>query len=229
MLDGLQIGYLPSTSFADYCRNKKRNEAREIFRYHPGGNYPINRIAMEKIGGRIAMISMLILLLQTQVSADPRRHYGGFDHTSIGVRLGWVGAPNGFTYRRAFDGGHAFEMVVGYNPKYGRRIEGPLLRKGNSFISFCYAPNFTVYDGNVAVGLYGSFGARINVHHYRSFNSPARGFPITPDLLAGFGMQIEFNENWEIFGDMHVKYFSVPGNYYAPGVESGAGIRFWLN
>jgi hypothetical protein len=184
---------------------------------------------MEKNGIRIAIIATLLLLTSMHLSADPRRHYGGGDHTSIGIRMGWVGAPNGFTYRRSFNGGHAFEAIAGYNIKYGRRTDSPLLRKGNSFLGISYAPHLTIYDGNIAVGIYADMGVRINIHHYRSFNVPSRGFPITPDLVGGLGMQIEFSEQVEVFGDMHFKYFSVPGNYYAPGVESGAGIRFWLN
>ena len=41
-------------------------------------------------------------------------------------------------------------------------------------------------------------------------------------------MMLDINESVQIFADMKVKLFNSPGNFYALGVESGAGLRVTL-
>lgn len=184
---------------------------------------------MEKVSIHVIGMFVMSFLLVSGLQAEPTRRSSSFQHTSVGLRLGWVGAPNGLTYRRGFAPGHAIELVAGYNPKYGRRADIPAIQKGNSFLSFSYAPNFTMCMGGAAVGIYADLGLRLNYHHYRTWEAAYGHPPITPDLIGGAGMQIEFAQSVEVFADMHLKYFSSPGNYFTPGVESGAGIRVWLN
>lgn len=175
---------------------------------------------------RLLSLFAFLFLVSATVFAGPTK-YGrsGYGSTSVGIRLGWVGAPNGFSYRKSVAPGHAFEFVAGYNPKYGRHSSADFFHKGNTFLSLSYAPNLTMSENNLAVGIYGDFGVRMNLHHYR-FSELNTAPVITPDLFAGLGIQIEFMEAVEVFGDMHVKYYSTPGNYFTPGVESGLGIRF---
>jgi hypothetical protein len=182
---------------------------------------------MEIRSRHLLSLVTLLLLLPGALLATPRpRSYGV---NSFGVRLGWVGAPNGVSFRRTFGDGQSFEILAGYSPKYGRHAEIPETRKGNSFIGISYQPQFTMSDGGaVAVGLYADLGARLNYHHYRYISNPAAGPKISPDVTAGIGMMLDFNESVQIFADMKVKYYNSPGNFYAPGVESGAGIRFTL-
>lgn len=168
----------------------------------------------------------LLLVLPGSLLATPRpRSYGV---NSFGVRLGWVGAPNGLTFRRTF-GNQSFEILAGYNPKFGRHAEIPTMRKGNSFLGISYQPQFVMSDGgSVAVGIYADMGVRLNYHHYRYISNPAAGPKISPDVTAGLGMMLDINESVQLFADMKVKYFNNPGNFYAPGVESGAGLRVTL-
>jgi hypothetical protein len=179
---------------------------------------------METRSRLLLSLVTLLLLLPGSLLATPRpRSYGV---NSLGVRLGWVGAPNGVTFRRTFADGQSFELLAGYNPKYGRHAEIPTARKGNSFIGISYQPQFTMSDGgSVAIGLYADLGARLNYHHYRYISNPAAGPKLSPDVSAGIGMILEINESVQIFADMKVKYFNSPGNFYAAGVESGAGLR----
>lgn len=179
---------------------------------------------METRSRLLLSLVTLLLLLPGSLLATPRpRSYGV---NSLGVRLGWVGAPNGVTFRRTFADGQSFELLAGYNPKYGRHAEIPTARKGNSFIGISYQPQFTMSDGgSVAIGLYADLGARLNYHHYRYISNPAAGPKVSPDVSAGIGMILEINESVQIFADMKVKYFNSPGNFYAAGVESGAGLR----
>lgn len=163
-----------------------------------------------------------------QVQARPW-NAGGWSKTSVGVRLGWNGGPNGLTIRRNFAPGQAFEFVAGYNHKYGGRSEAPFLKAGNSFIGVSYAPFLLVADGNIGVALVGDVGVRGNYHHYRYFSRPDWGVKITPEVIAGGGLQVEFSEKVEVFADLHLKYFSDPHNYFVPGMESGFGVRVALN
>jgi hypothetical protein len=174
------------------------------------------------------LLALLIVLLAQEVSANPRRHFG-YDRTSIGFRAGWVGAPNGFTMRRVVGNGTAFEFVAGYNGKYARRTEMPQYKKGNTFIGASFAPFFLLSEGNLGVALTGDLGARLNYHHYRYIGTDDGVAKITPEVLAGLGMQVEFSESVEIFADVHVKYFNEPHGDYVPGIESGLGIRFALH
>jgi hypothetical protein len=179
---------------------------------------------METRSRLLLSLVTLLLLLPGSLLATPRpRSYGV---NSLGVRLGWIGAPNGVTFRRTFADGQSFELLAGYNMKYGRHAEIPTARKGNSFIGISYQPQFTMSDGgSVTIGLYADLGARLNYHHYRYISNPAAGPKVSPDVSAGVGMILEINESVQIFADMKVKYFNSPGNFYAPGVESGAGLR----
>lgn len=155
--------------------------------------------------------------------------YGGWDtKKALGIRLGWNGAPNGLTYRQVFSSGNAFEVVAGYNVKYGRHADIPAQRKGNSFIGVSYVPFFLMGDGDCGVAINGNFGARLNYHHYRRISTPEAGLKITPEVYAGFGLQVELNERVELFADLNLKYFSDPHNYYVPGMESGLGLRVVL-
>ncbi|MEM6272994.1 MAG: hypothetical protein AAF998_26510 [Bacteroidota bacterium] len=173
--------------------------------------------------------AVILLCLSVQESqAEPYR-YGGWKRTSVGVRFGWNGGPNGLTIRRTFAPGQAFEVVAGYNPKYGGGEDLPFLRGGNSFLGISYAPHLLMSNGNVGVALVGNVGVRANYHHYRYFNRPQWGPKITPEVIAGGGLQVEFSEKVELFADLHLKYFSSPYNAYTAGMESGAGIRFTLN
>jgi hypothetical protein len=174
---------------------------------------------------------LLALLLGSSLSlsAEPTRHWGGGNHTSIGVRAGWIGAPNGLTVRRVVGNGAAFEFVAGYNHKYARHSDLPLLKKGNTFVGASFAPYFLMSEGNLGVALTADLGARLNYHNYRYINNPEYGPKITPEVIGGIGIQVEFSEAVELFADVHVKYFNEPHNSYVPGIESGLGIRFVLN
>lgn len=171
---------------------------------------------------------LLLLLSSLSLNANPRNRYSVGNHTSLGFRAGWIGAPNGLTIRRTVGRSSAFEFVAGYNHKYARRTELPLLKKGNSFIGVSYSPFFLVAEGNLGVAILADIGARLNYHHYRYFNAPEFGPKITPEFIAGAGIQVEFSESVEVFADVHFKYFNEPHNNYVAGIESGAGIRFIL-
>lgn len=174
------------------------------------------------------LLTLVLVSTSLLAFADPGRHYA-YDRTSLGIRLGWIGAPNGFTMRKVVGNNAAFEFVAGYNGKYARRSELPPLHKGNTFIGASFAPYFLVAEGSLGVALTADFGARLNYHHYRTWNNEFGVPKITPEILGGFGMQFEFNESVELFADMHVKYFSEPAGAYVPGIESGLGLRFALN
>jgi hypothetical protein len=174
------------------------------------------------------LIALMMISATTQLYAGPGRHYS-YDRTSIGFRAGWVGAPNGLTIRKVVGNGSAFEFVGGYNHKYARRTELPLLRKGNSFLGASYAPFFLVSEGNIGVALTADIGARLNFHHYRTWSNEQGVSKITPEAIGGLGMQVEFSEKVEIFADVHLKYFNEPHGSYVPGIESGMGIRFALH
>ncbi|MEY3441906.1 MAG: hypothetical protein RLZZ519_187 [Bacteroidota bacterium] len=175
------------------------------------------------------VLLMLLLCGSLSLSAEPTRYSrGGGNHTSVGLRAGWIGAPNGLTVRRVVGNGVAFEFVAGYNHKYARHTELPALKKGNSFAGASFAPFFLMSEGNLGVALTADIGARLNYHHYRYFNSPEYGPKITPEVIGGFGIQVEFSESVELFADLHVKYFNEPHNNYVPGIESGLGLRIVL-
>lgn len=176
----------------------------------------------------LMILLLLVGMFPAALMADPTwgRSYA---RNNLGIRLGWVGAPNGISFRRTYGNGHAFEVLAGYSYKYARHTELPEIKKGNSFVGISYQPHLTIGEGNLAVGIYGDLGVRLNYHHYRYFSDRSSGPKVTPDLTGGVGMLVEFSETVEVFGDMHVKYYSNPGNFYAPGVESGLGIRFALN
>ncbi len=174
------------------------------------------------------LLALLIVLVAQQVSANPRRHYS-YERTSIGFRAGWIGAPNGLTVRKVVGNAVAFEFVAGYNHKYGRHSDIPDIKKGNSFVGASFAPFFLVSEGNLGVAITADIGARLNYHHYRFISIPEWGPKITPEAIAGLGMQVEFSEKVELFADCHVKYFNEPHGNYVAGIESGLGIRFALN
>ena len=175
------------------------------------------------------LLALLLLLSAQQVSADPGRHYGGYNRTAIGLRLGWVGGPNGLTVRRTFGNACAFEFVAGYSPKYARRSELPDYKKGNSFVGASFAPYFLIAEGDLGVALTADLGARLNYHHYRLMGTDDGIAKITPEVIGGLGMQVEFSESVELFGDIHLKYFNEPHGNYVAGIESGVGIRFAIN
>jgi hypothetical protein len=179
---------------------------------------------------KILLALMPILTSLSAYAGGNNGHYygGGDNHTSVGLRMGWIGAPNGVTVRRTFGNAAAFEFVAGYNGKYARRTELPALRKGNSFIGASFAPYFLMCEGNIGVALTADMGARLNYHHYRL--AGISGAPkITPEVTLGAGMQVEFSERVELFADAHLKYFNEPHGYYVLGIESGAGLRIRLN
>jgi hypothetical protein len=171
---------------------------------------------------------VLLLSATTELYAGPRHRFSD-SRTSVGLRLGWVGGPNGLSVRQVVAPGHAFEFVAGYSPKYGRRLDVPDIKKGNTFLSASYSPYFLVSEGNLGVSIYGDVGLRMNYHHYRYFEYKEWGPKLTPEVIGGIGMQIEFSERVELYGDLHVKYFNAPGNVYMAGIESGAGLRVALN
>lgn len=172
--------------------------------------------------------AFLTLLGISELEAGPT--YGGWQKTSVGVRLGWSGAPNGLSVRRNFLPGQAFELVAGYNGKVGRHAENlPGYRKGNSFVGASYAPCIEMGNGGLEVAFNADLGARLRYHHYRSFRFDDTGWKITPDFIAGLGMQVEFSEKVQVFADLHVNYFNRNDNVYVPGVESGMGFRVVLN
>ncbi len=176
----------------------------------------------------IALSFCMVTMMNTQVKAGPG--YGGSGGSSLGIRLGWSGAPNGLTLRRDAGSGHAFEFVLGYNGKVGRTTESlPPLKKGNSFLGASYSPYFLMTEGNLGVALTADLGARLRYHHYRPIAAEGAGMKITPDLIAGLGMQLEFSESVELFADIHITYYNRYDNIYVPGVESGLGLRIAIN
>lgn len=181
---------------------------------------------MKKTVVAITALLTLVLCFDASLYAGPT--YGGWGRTSVGVRFGWNGGPNGLTLRREFASGHAFEALAGYNGKHARHADIPALRKGNSFIGVSYAP-FLRPQGDYGVALNADFGARLNYHHYRIIGYPGGGWKITPEVTAGLGIQVDLAETIEVFADLHVKYFSDPHNYYLIGMESGLGVRVVLN
>lgn len=176
------------------------------------------------------MIAILLISVSTQMKADPTYSPYG-QRTSLGIRLGWVGAPNGLSVRKVVGPGQAFEFVGGYNPKYGRRLDIAAIKKGNSFVGASYAPFILMSEGNLGVAILADIGMRMNYHHYRNIGQhvQGKGGKITPEAIGGLGMQIEFAEKVEIFGDIHLKYYNEPHGDYVAGIESGMGIRFALN
>lgn len=171
---------------------------------------------------------LALMLVSTGIlKAEPLRRQCYY-RTSLGLRLGWIGGPNGLTVRRVVGQASAFEFVAGYNGKYGRRADIPELKKGNSFIGASYAPFLLMSDGNIGVALVADMGFRLNYHHYRYIGAGNPGGKITPEVIGGLGMQIEFSEVVEVFGDIHLKYFNEPQGSYTAGMESGLGIRFAL-
>lgn len=179
--------------------------------------------------GVFVLCFCMVTMVHTNVLAGSGG-YGGPGGSSLGIRLGWSGAPNGFTLRKDAGSGHAFEFVLGYNGKVGRTNEGlPPLKKGNTFLGASYAPYFLMSEGNLGVALFADFGARLRYHHYRPIGVEGVGMKITPDLLAGLGIQVEFSESVEIFADLHINYYNRYDNIYVPGVESGLGFRIALN
>jgi hypothetical protein len=176
------------------------------------------------------LLALLPILTALPAFAGGNGHYGGGDnHTSVGVRLGWIGAPNGLSVRRTVGNAGAFEFVAGYNGKYARRTELPQLRKGNSFIGASFAPYFLVSEGNIGVALTADMGLRLNYHHYRLVGDGSGASKITAEAVLGAGMQVEFSERVELFADAHLKYFNEPHGFYVLGIESGAGLRIRLN
>ena len=175
-----------------------------------------------------AIIAIVLMSITAQLHAAPTGH-SPYGHTTVGMRLGWIGGPNGLTIRREIGNGHAFEFVGGYNAKYGRHADIPAIRKGNSFVGASYAPFFRMAEGNVGVSLLADIGMRLNYHHYRYIGTPNNGGKITPEATGGIGMQVEFSETVEVFADIHVKYFNEPHGDYVPGMDSGIGIRFAIN
>ena len=176
----------------------------------------------------IALSFCMVTMIHTNMKAGPG--YYGSGGTSLGIRLGWSGAPNGITLRHNAGSGHAFEFVLGYNAKVGRTTESLTpLQKGNSFLGASYAPYFLMVEGNLGVALTADLGARLRYHHYRPIAAEGAGMKITPDLLAGLGIQLEFSESVELFADLHVNYYNRYDNIYVPGVESGLGLRIMLN
>jgi|GEM_PF-2826719 len=178
-------------------------------------------------GGLFVLCLSMVMILHTDAFAGSP--YGGWGRTSLGVRLGWSGGPNGMTLRRDMGNGSAFEFVAGYNAKVGRNAENlPAHKKGNSFVGASYAPYLLMSEGNLGVALTADLGARLRYHHYRPIANPNAGWKITPDAIAGVGMQIEFSESVEIFADIHVNYYNRIDNVYQAGVESGLGLRLTL-
>ncbi|HHG86646.1 MAG TPA: hypothetical protein ENJ82_17995, partial [Bacteroidetes bacterium] len=115
-----------------------------------------------------AVNAVAIILMSVSaftVSMARPSYSGGWTRTSVGLRLGWNGGPNGLTIRRNFAPGQAFEVIAGYNDKYGGRSEIPALKAGNTFIGISYAPFLLVSEGNVGVALVGDVGIRANYHH----------------------------------------------------------------
>lgn len=175
-----------------------------------------------------AMIAVLLVSTSIQMKAAPSGHnYGG--RTSVGIRMGWIGAPNGLTVRHVVQDGHAFEFVGGYNSKYARHADIPEIKKGNSFVGASYAPYLLMSDGNVGFALLADIGMRMNYHHYRYIGRGNGGGKITPEAIGGLGVQVEFSEKVEVFADIHLKYFNEPHGDYVAGMDSGLGIRFALN
>lgn len=176
------------------------------------------------------LLALVLVATSVAAYAGPNYRYGGGgNHTSLGLRAGWIGGPNGITVRRTVGSAAAFEFIAGYSPKYARRTELPAIKKGNSFVGVSFAPYFLMSEGNLGVALTLDFGLRLNYHHYRYFEYPEWGPKITPEATVGAGIQMEFSERVELFADMHLKYFNDPHNTYVAGIESGMGIRFILN
>lgn len=177
---------------------------------------------------RIAALVLLIAgCMSSGLMAGPT--YGGYAKKSIGIRLGWSGAPNGFSFRNVVAPNHAFEFVFGYNGKVGRTVDIPWIRKGNTFVSASYAPFFQLGDEYFSALILLDVGARMRYHHYRRLNVKREGWKITPEVFAGVGMQVEFTNSVEVFADLHVNLYNRADNQYVFGVESGLGIRFVLN
>lgn len=178
------------------------------------------------------MFALFISLFNCSPSfAGPNKYRSsGFLQSSLGLRLGWSGGPNGLSYRRVFAPSQAFEFVAGYNMKEGRTLDIPTYRKGNTFAEFRYAPFTMKYGNNVGVGFNLDLGARLRYHNYRKFKSSysAEAKKITPEMILGGGMLIEVNDRVQFFGDMHVRYYNRISNAWAWAMESGAGIRFVL-
>ena len=84
-------------------------------------------------------------------------------------------------------------------------------------------------EGNLGVAITADMGARLRYHNYRPIAAEGAGMKITPDLIAGLGLQLEFSESVEVFADIHVNYYNRYDNIYVPGVESGLGLRISLN
>lgn len=177
---------------------------------------------------RLAQYSFIFFLafglLFQSAFAGPGRRKSKYRKQSVGVRLGWSGAPNGLTYRTVVAPGQAFEFTAGYNSKMGRRLDVGFAKKGNSFIGASYAPFLFGGNGQMGFGVNADFGLRARIHHYRTFSDNK----ITPDLLAGIGVQLEISEKVEVFADCHLKYYNHYSNYYRSGIESGAGMRILL-
>ena len=175
------------------------------------------------------VIALILTSLAGNLLAGPTYKHGSWKKTSLGIRLGWSGGPNGLSLRKQVLPGQAFEMTLGYNGKAARHADIPAIRKGCSFLGASYSPSVSMAEGNLQVDMYADFGARMRYHHYRRLSFGSGAWKVTPDLIAGAGMQVEFSESVQVFGDIHLNYYNRSDNVYVPGVESGVGIRLVVN
>jgi hypothetical protein len=180
---------------------------------------------METLKTALRLFAFAVVMMLPLLSLAGPGHRRQEHLTAVGFRAGWSGGPNGLTVHKAVNDFSAFEFVAGVNNKAMRRSEfhnGPW--QFDTYIGASFQPRLMAGDYDFSVGFYGDFGARARIHNYRfHYGEPNK---ITPDLIGGLGMMIQTG-SVQLFADIHAKYSESNGGY-APGVESGLGLRLML-
>lgn len=183
---------------------------------------------MKKLSHHAKRVCVLFTFLLIISDLSYAGGYNSYGKQSIGIRLGWSGAPNGLTYRKVFSYNQAFELVLGYSGKEGRILDVPQYKKGNTFAGITYAPFLTMSDGrDLSVLLNLNLGTRLRYHNYRPVSAEG-AWKVTPDFFGGAGMQVDIG-GVELFADLGIKYYNRIDNNFTWAMESGLGMRIALN
>ena len=172
------------------------------------------------------IIVLALFLPQTLFAGGNGRKSGGDRPAvgAIGVRVGWSGGVSGLSYKHYFSQVHGLEIAFGYNIKEARYSDRPWTKKGNWILSARYQPAL-MFGCSRWVGFYGSIGASARYHNYRSPEIRDGKPQVTPDAIIGGGMKLVIIQTFEIFADIHFKYYNGSDGNWRPGMESGVGLR----
>ena len=178
-------------------------------------------------------ISVFLIALFFSLSMPQNAIAGGYKHKSggdrpaigaVGIRFGWSGGITGLSYKQYFGKIHGLNLDFGYNIKEARHSDRPWTQKGNWMLSVRYQPSF-MFGTTRWIGFYGSIGATLRYHNYRSPETKNASPLITPDANIGFGMIGVVIQTVELFADIQVKYYNAADGAWKPAMESGIGVR----